>query len=1395
MNVSKEYVNSKAQDISPYTGKDVVVGLIDSGIRQDHPDLFPSGSTVVLDQIRCTSSSCTSDGTYGDSGSGNADGHGTPNAGIIAGRGTINSDLKGIAPEAKLVNIKILDLDETSFPKALDWLVTNHPEAKAVNVSLGDCENSGQNTILGHIADQAVNLGNDLVYVGSAGNNDGSCPVNSPLVSPPATGYNVISVGNWFYNNGNPTIVNSQHGPLLDGRIKPELVASGSGIYAPSLTTLPNYKFFTGTSFAAPFVTGAVAILKEANPNLTPLETKSALLAGANWGIPLEYTANDYDDCVDTNMSWICEFDVNKRGFGLLDVAKSLEITNNQNILKDTIAESGDITNEYALSVTKDIPTKVILTWFHIPNGDDFANLSTGILGDLTLEILDQDNNIIKTSSSDTQNIEFTIFIPDVTSDNWKIRISSENNFNPLGTVIDYAIAHTQFDFSIPSWIKEHAKEWSANKLSDDQYASNIEFLSNAGIINIDATSTGNDPNIPSWIKDNAEWWSQGLITDREHADALQYLVEKGIITLGISVESSTIQSLLTLSEQTDTYVPNSIVTITPVSDPSRGCEPNCYAPSVVTVDAGTTIIFSNIDDLPHSFTSGTPYTGPDGSWNSGIVFGGEQYSVTLNNPGTYNYYSLFDSWMQGTIIVNDPASPPTSNGGTISALRDIPVSITLSASSENTETLDFIIVSNPTGGILDYTTQVPNDTPTSATVTYTSQSSFSGTDSFSFQTRDESGELSDVATITIDVSIPDTERPTANSQEISVIENFDVPIILTGFDPEGRALTFSILSSPLRGTLSDITQINDNTASIVFTPLVQGFSDKINFQFRATTATQASNAATVTINVNAHPNTAPVASPDTANIPEDTASYSINVLNNDYDEDIEFYGDELFVHSIDSTSISGGTATISADLKSISFTPDANFDGDTTLSYIIRDSSGAQSNSADITINMIPNFDAPESAPDSTTVGVDSASNTINPLVNDSDVDTGDILSISSIDTTATSGTAQISNDGLSILFTPESGFAGDTTLSYVTQDLAANPSDESVITINVSPSEGKALYVASRGTNEIIAFAPDGSFISEHVTDELSSPWGVAVSPDGNYIYVSSYTTNKILKYDRATGAHIESFTNNAESTISTVSVFAHSKQDGIMTASLQPQNELLTANNDISYNTLSQDVSSVLVYDDTTGDYIGEFTREQSIPDELSIDEYTNSVSVTDSDGITHEFVNAAFSGLSSPRNIEFGPDGNLYISSLSNNKVVRLDVSTEQYDDFATSGFITSPAGLAWGPHDSNLYVVSSGNGKVLKFDGTTGQYDSEFIDSISTSKESVWGPDGNLYVTSTRNGQILAYDDTASQIRTIDTSADGWVICKESHLALMAICMLHSFLFQTRFKNMTHQEIC
>ena len=82
------------------------------------------------------------------------------------------------------------------------------------------------------------------------------------------------------------------------------------------------------------------------------------------------------------------------------------------------------------------------------------------------------------------------------------------------------------------------------------------------------------------------------------------------------------------------------------------GCEPECYDPSTVTISAGGTVTFVNSDTAPHTVTSGTATDGPDGVWDSSLIMIDMSYSVTLDNPGTYDYFCMVHPWMQGIVIV-----------------------------------------------------------------------------------------------------------------------------------------------------------------------------------------------------------------------------------------------------------------------------------------------------------------------------------------------------------------------------------------------------------------------------------------------------------------------------------------------------------------------------------------------------------------------------------------------------------------------------------------------------------------------------------------------------------------------------------------------------------------------
>ena len=87
---------------------------------------------------------------------------------------------------------------------------------------------------------------------------------------------------------------------------------------------------------------------------------------------------------------------------------------------------------------------------------------------------------------------------------------------------------------SIPYWIKNNAKWWSDDKISDDDFLSGIEYLLTNNIIKINSQNskvTSSDL-IPSWIKNNAKWWSDDKISDDDFLSGIKYLVENNIIKL-----------------------------------------------------------------------------------------------------------------------------------------------------------------------------------------------------------------------------------------------------------------------------------------------------------------------------------------------------------------------------------------------------------------------------------------------------------------------------------------------------------------------------------------------------------------------------------------------------------------------------------------------------------------------------------------------------------------------------------------------------------------------------------------------------------------------------------------------------------------------------------------------
>ena len=85
------------------------------------------------------------------------------------------------------------------------------------------------------------------------------------------------------------------------------------------------------------------------------------------------------------------------------------------------------------------------------------------------------------------------------------------------------------------------------------------------------------------------------------------------------------------------------------------GCEETnaCYLPANITINAGDTVEWINVDTAAHTVTGGSPADGPSGVFDSSLVMGGAAYAFTFEEAGSYDYFCMVHPWMVGSVTVN----------------------------------------------------------------------------------------------------------------------------------------------------------------------------------------------------------------------------------------------------------------------------------------------------------------------------------------------------------------------------------------------------------------------------------------------------------------------------------------------------------------------------------------------------------------------------------------------------------------------------------------------------------------------------------------------------------------------------------------------------------------------
>jgi len=352
---------------NPIDGRGITIAVVDSGIDGTHP-MFKraDGTSKVRKNMKLVchelvgvidpTQSCgqaTTDATWvdataiNDTDTPSAGGHGTHVASIAAGVDYTTADgrrLTGAAPGADLIGLSVgASLSVYAGASGLDWVLEHHanpcgngscPPIRVVNnswgpVSVGATYNPDD--VVAKIQDQLVAAGVTVVWSGGNGdetNNggDGSDIRTSPYAQSPTPG--VIMVANYNDNdNGtrdgtiDPSSSRGQQGALAT---YPDIAAPGTNITAacrPYLTicgpTTTDDGTISGTSMAAPHISGIVAQLLQAQPTLTPAAIEDVLEDTAYHFA----SGAAYENDLPARNDGLTSFD---KGHGLVDVVSAI---------------------------------------------------------------------------------------------------------------------------------------------------------------------------------------------------------------------------------------------------------------------------------------------------------------------------------------------------------------------------------------------------------------------------------------------------------------------------------------------------------------------------------------------------------------------------------------------------------------------------------------------------------------------------------------------------------------------------------------------------------------------------------------------------------------------------------------------------------------------------------------------------------------------------------------------------------------------------------------------------------------------------------------------------------------------------------------------------------------
>ncbi len=333
------------------SGKNITVGVGDNAEISTHVDF--SGSRLINRVYSVPSF------------------HGIHTSGTVAGAGILDVKNHGMAPRATLISQWFSDIVTNTPTYVTDYnmIATNNSYTAADD----GCPGNGVYDVLSNYIDAQMKNYEMVLHVFSAGNDGGyTCSPYPAAYGTVKTGWqsakNVLTVG--AINQADYTIASfSSRGPVGDGRLKPEIVASGINVFSTRHNN--TYGNNSGTSMSGPMVAGATALLNERYRQINGSTPKASLLKAlmCNTAEDLGNPGPDYTF-----------------GFGMLNARRAVEAMEGNRYFISTVTPAS-----HTIAVPAGVRRlKVMLYWADPAAAPNAANT---LVNDLDLTVTDAFSN------------------------------------------------------------------------------------------------------------------------------------------------------------------------------------------------------------------------------------------------------------------------------------------------------------------------------------------------------------------------------------------------------------------------------------------------------------------------------------------------------------------------------------------------------------------------------------------------------------------------------------------------------------------------------------------------------------------------------------------------------------------------------------------------------------------------------------------------------------------------------------------------------------------------------------------------------------------------------------------------------------------------------------------